>query len=619
MTRKIESKTSVVLDRQIPEYVRENFDLFVSFIKQYYNWLDSEDNVDNRIKNLIDQRQVSYSSDPYRNHLLEDFLVNIPKNLQIDYEILIRNIKAFYASKGTEASIRYFFNIFRSINNSFSFYVHHSNTTPNLVGKTFTGSLSGSKFTITKSTKIDYTTSFVVIDLLNFVFPETNDVIINIDDELEFYSTTISNFNIDISYPKLRILRSSNGVWQNSTIVVIKSDKQLNLAGKSFTSSINNNSGFIDTQNLIKVDTNYYYELKISFNNFIFWDDIENIIVDDIEYDCASVCASVNIVSPGSNYSPGDEFNIKRSGNIVGKIRVKSSTKSKITKFNVVYGGYNYEIGDEIIIGDNLGIAVVSELGALNSITGVKLIYSNPWIDTFQSATINSVNGYDAELIFYDDNIGNIKEIEIVDSGIDITSDCIVEIPARSLIELPANIDINTSTLKYTDYTYISDSGFINGSDKLQDNYFYQDYSYVVKSETPIDFSSIISNYNKLVHPAGTKSFFTSVINSSSTLIPSKVNVKLVDSYKELVIFSYGYKRFIDYESIDFTDTFKSISPLRINTLNTNLLKLPLIISTNQEMNFDNDMTIQDLMGFSPTVHRFSMQVGHKDTIIQII
>ena len=121
------------------------------------------------------------------------------------------------------------------------------------------------------------------------------------------------------------------------------------------------------------------------------------------------------------------------------------------------------------------------------------------------------------------------------------------------------------------------------------------------------------------MHPAGTKSFFTSVINSSSTLIPSKVNVKLVDSYKELVIFSYGYKRFIDYESIDFTDTFKSISPLRINTLNTNLLKLPLIISTNQEMNFDNDMTIQDLMEFSPTVHRFSMQVGHKDTIIQII
>lgn len=619
MTRKIESQTSVILDRQIPEYVRENFGLFVSFIKQYYNWLDSEDNVDDRIKRLIDQRQISYAAEPYINHLLEDFLDNIPKNLQIDYEILIRNIKSFYASKGTEASIRYFFNIFRSINDSFSFYVHHSATANDLVGKTFTGSLSGSKFTITKTSKIDDTTSFVVIDLLNFVFPETNDVIINIDDELEFYSTTISNFNIDISYPKLRILRSSNGVWQNSTIIVIKTNRHLNLTGKSFTSSINNNSGFIDTQNLIRIDTDNYYELKISFNNYIFWDDAENIIVDGIEYDCVSVCASVNIVSSGSNYSPGDEFNIKQAGNVVGKLRVKSTTKSKLTKFSVLYGGYNYAIGDEIIIGDNLGIAIVSELGPLNSIVGVKLIYSNPWIATFQTGSINSVSGYDAELVFYDDNIGNIKEIEIIDSGINVTSDCVVEIPTRSLIEIPTNIVAKTSTLKYADYTYTSDIGLLNESDKLQDNYFYQDYSYVVRAETPIDFSSIISNYNKLVHPAGTKAFFTSVVNSSSALIPSRVRVGLVDSYKTLVIFSYGYKRFIDYQSIDFTDTFKSISPLRINTFNTRALVLPLTLTTNQEMNLDNDMTIQELMEFSPTLHRFSLQVGHKDTIIQII
>lgn len=618
MTRRIDKSTSGVLDRQIPEFVRENFELFVQFVKQYYDWLDQRGNVDDRIKRLIDQKQFKYSDSPYIDHLLDDFLVNLPKNLNIDYDLLLRNIKIFYSSKGTESAIKYFFNIFRSLNTSFGFYITYSGSASELIGKTFTGTASGSIFKITTATTADTTNTFVNVELLNGVFPERGDVVKNINDYNEYYYTNITNFNVDVSYPKTRILRSSNGVWKNSSIIVIKSDYEINVIGKSFVSSINENLGFIDSQNLIKLSGQYYYELKISFNLFKSWSVNENIIIDDKEYTCSISCADINIISSGSNYVIGDEFNIKNAaGSFVGKVRVKSTTKSKVTEFKINYGGYNYSIGDEIIIGDGLGIAVVSELGSANSIVAAKIIYSSPWISEFQSCTISSQLGYDADITFYSNNIGKIKQIEIIDSGVDITEDCFIDIPGRTNEEMRADIEMILSTLKYTSYSFISDSGLLDESDKIQDNFYYQDYSYVVRSGTKIDYDNLIPIYKKIVHPAGTKVFFTSINNTESTTLPSKAVMAVKESLKKLVLFSYGYKRIFD--AVDYDTSFKNSSVLVLNTDSAYIATTPKIITTNQYLYLSGDDTINTLINTVPTMHKYSMQPGHKETIISII
>lgn len=618
MTRRIDKSTSGVLDRQIPEFVRENFDLFVQFIKQYYDWLDQSGNVDYRIKRLIDQKQFNYSDAPYTEHLLDDFLVNLPKNLNIDYDLLLRNIKLFYSSKGTESAIKYFFNIFRSLNTSFGFYITYSGSASDLIGKTFTGTVSGSTFKITTATAADTTNVFVNVELLNDVFPERGDVVKNINDYDEYYYTNITNFNVDVSYPKTRILRSSNGVWKNSSIIVIKSSYEIDVIGKSFVSSINENLGFVDSQNLIKLSgQDHYYELKISFNLFKSWADNENITIDGQEYTCSIMCVDTNTITQGSNYSIGDEFDIKDGVAVVGKVRVKSTTKSKVTKVKVNYGGYNYSIGDEITIGDNLGLAVVSELGPADSITAVKIIYSSPRISEFQTCTISSQFGYDAELMFYSDDIGKIKELEIVDSGIDITESCFIDIPIRTTEEIPANIEIILSTLKYTNYSFTTDSGLLDGSDKIQDNFYYQDYSYVVRSDAKIDYNTLIPIYKRIVHPAGTKVFFASVNNTESTSIPLKVIIDVKESLKTLVLFSYGYKRIFD--NIDYDDTFKDASPLVLIPDSAYIATTPIKLTTNQYLYLPEDAVINTIINTVPTMHRYSMQPGHKETIINII
>ena len=63
---------------------------------------------------------------------------------------------------------------------------------------------------------------------------------------------------------------------------------------------------------------------------------------------------------------------------------------------------------------------------------------------------------------------------------------------------------------------YTDTKGFLSWNNKLQDNYYYQEFSYVVRVTELVDkYRDIIKN---LVHPAGTKMFGTYNMRSSATL-----------------------------------------------------------------------------------------------------
>jgi hypothetical protein len=63
---------------------------------------------------------------------------------------------------------------------------------------------------------------------------------------------------------------------------------------------------------------------------------------------------------------------------------------------------------------------------------------------------------------------------------------------------------------------YTDTKGFLSWNNKLQDNYYYQEFSYVVRvTELLVKYQDIIKN---LVHPAGTKMFGTYNMRSSATM-----------------------------------------------------------------------------------------------------
>ena len=70
----------------------------------------------------------------------------------------------------------------------------------------------------------------------------------------------------------------------------------------------------------------------------------------------------------------------------------------------------------------------------------------------------------------------------------------------RELLFAPSQGNYDTSISRYLD-----DKSFPSGRDKVQDSYFWQNFSYVIESALPVEIWR--SNFLNLVHPAGFKFF----------------------------------------------------------------------------------------------------------------
>ena len=75
---------------------------------------------------------------------------------------------------------------------------------------------------------------------------------------------------------------------------------------------------------------------------------------------------------------------------------------------------------------------------------------------------------------------------------------------------------------------YIDTKGFLSWNNKLQDNFFYQEFSYVIRvSETLSKYRNIIKS---LVHPAGVKLFGDFVVSSTAN-----VNITIIDESPSVI------------------------------------------------------------------------------------
>jgi hypothetical protein len=96
---------------KLPEFIKEEYTTFVSFIEKYYAWMDQEDNpihiLLNRHYNDIDD-STDTELEKWRLLLAEKWPTKIPADKRFFY----KRIKDIYESKGTKSSIETFFRLF---------------------------------------------------------------------------------------------------------------------------------------------------------------------------------------------------------------------------------------------------------------------------------------------------------------------------------------------------------------------------------------------------------------------------------------------------------------------------------------------------------------------------
>ena len=94
-----------VVQQLFPEFYREEYPSLVEFIEAYYQFLQSE-TFTGRILGI---RDLDSTIDMFADQLRKELALAMPSETVLDKRELLRNAKAFYSSKGTEASYKFLF------------------------------------------------------------------------------------------------------------------------------------------------------------------------------------------------------------------------------------------------------------------------------------------------------------------------------------------------------------------------------------------------------------------------------------------------------------------------------------------------------------------------------
>lgn len=99
----IQKKISTFVSSQFPSFYREEGDMFIQFMKAYYEWMESEesDAVIRKSRNLLDYRDLDTTLDEYVSHFQNKYLYGMPLYFKGDKKFLVRHILDVYRTKGT--------------------------------------------------------------------------------------------------------------------------------------------------------------------------------------------------------------------------------------------------------------------------------------------------------------------------------------------------------------------------------------------------------------------------------------------------------------------------------------------------------------------------------------
>ena len=109
-TTEYQETSSLGIKYTIPEFIREDYPKFVTFLEKYYEFMDQTNKPGNL---LLNKRyyDIDDLNDAELNKKALEFAKDFPQVLAIEKKKLYKNIKSLYESKGSERSIKAFFRL----------------------------------------------------------------------------------------------------------------------------------------------------------------------------------------------------------------------------------------------------------------------------------------------------------------------------------------------------------------------------------------------------------------------------------------------------------------------------------------------------------------------------
>ncbi len=117
--RIIDEGVSKHISSQVPDFVRADHEGFITFLEAYYEWLEQKEHAYAKTHTLHDLADLDTTIDEFLTYFSNEFIKNFPEELATDQstgtkakpELLMKNIRDFYDSKGTEKSYKLLFRV----------------------------------------------------------------------------------------------------------------------------------------------------------------------------------------------------------------------------------------------------------------------------------------------------------------------------------------------------------------------------------------------------------------------------------------------------------------------------------------------------------------------------
>lgn len=160
--KELEKYISPLVEQMFPSFYQEEGKGFISFVKAYYEWLETSNNAIYQTRRLPDFRDIDTTIDDFIVNFKEKYLKNVQFDTASNKKLFVKNALDFYRSKGSERSIDLFFRLVYGASADVYYpgddlfklsagewfepiYLEMTRTdkNPEFIGKTITGTLSG--------------------------------------------------------------------------------------------------------------------------------------------------------------------------------------------------------------------------------------------------------------------------------------------------------------------------------------------------------------------------------------------------------------------------------------------------------------------------------------------
>jgi hypothetical protein len=448
-------KTSLFVQRQVPEFIADEYPKFITFLEAYYEFLEAQPNTTVTSNNLITKaktlrsiKDVDDSIEEFEKNFYNTYAALIPLSVQSNKALLFKHLTDIYRSKGGENSFKLLFrlvfgedievilpknNVLRA--SASKWQVDNLLRINKDVSSRYIGDGTKKVFYLAKQVGVDEVDIFVDNVLKT---PEVDYFINKEYRRLVFYSAPANNAIITARYlnfnANLLNNRKVTGLTSGATAIVEVALQRI--ISDAFTLGLP-------------------IELRLNENSLIgsFLNgevvsipvlDETNGVTIDLRASTFSIIRKINVINAGNNHSVGDLVSViggNASSNAFGT--VASISSGAVDSGLVHHGGAVFTVSSPISVSGNDALSFMSVVvdaidisgaNAANTFTispdvvsnlslnvGTVYVNTSNFGSVFGKANISAANSIDDALNFITIQVGPISNISILSTTIPLS------------------------------------------------------------------------------------------------------------------------------------------------------------------------------------------------------